>query len=236
MFGRYGYYFDWTYILILIAAVISIIAQIRVNTTFKKYSRVASASGITGAQAADMILKSQGIYDVTIRHVAGNLTDHYDPRNRTLNLSDSVYSAHSVAAVGVAAHECGHAIQHAKGYTPLGIRSALVPVANLGSKLSWLFILAGMLFSFNHTLIVIGIIMFSLAVLFQIVTLPVEFNASSRALQLLESNGILYQNEVSMTRKVLSAAALTYVAAAASAVLQLVRLILLFGGNRSDRR
>lgn len=236
MFGRYGYYFDWTYILILIAAVISIIAQIRVNTTFKKYSRVASASGITGAQAADMILKSQSIYDVTIRHVAGNLTDHYDPRNKTLNLSDSVYSAHSVAAVGVAAHECGHAIQHAKGYTPLGLRSALVPVANLGSKLSWLFILAGMLFSFNHTLIVIGIIMFSLAVLFQIVTLPVEFNASSRALQLLESNGILYQNEVSMTRKVLSAAALTYVAAAASAVLQLVRLILLFGGNRSDRR
>ncbi|MCI8428194.1 MAG: zinc metallopeptidase [Lachnospira sp.] len=236
MFGRYGYYFDWTYILILIAAVISIIAQIRVNTTFKKYSHVASASGITGAQAADRILKSQGIYDVTIRQVAGNLTDHYDPRNKTLNLSNSVYNVNSVAAVGVAAHECGHAIQHAKGYAPLGLRSALVPVANLGSKLSWLFILAGMLFSFNHTLIVTGIIMFSLAVLFQLVTLPVEFNASSRALQLLESNGILYQNEVSMTRKVLSAAALTYVAAAASAILQLIRLILLFGGNRSDRR
>ena len=236
MFGRYGYYFDWTYILILIAAVISIIAQIRVNTTFKKYSHVASASGITGAQAADRILKSQGIYDVTIRQVAGNLTDHYDPRNKTLNLSNSVYNVNSVAAGGVAAHECGHAIQHAKGYAPLGLRSALVPVANLGSKLSWLFILAGMLFSFNHTLIVTGIIMFSLAVLFQLVTLPVEFNASSRALQLLESNGILYQNEVSMTRKVLSAAALTYVAAAASAILQLIRLILLFGGNRSDRR
>lgn len=236
MFGRYGYYFDWTYILILIAAVISIIAQIRVNTTFKKYSHVASASGVTGAQAADRILKSQGIYDVTIRQVAGNLTDHYDPRNKTLNLSNSVYNVNSVAAVGVAAHECGHAIQHAKGYAPLGLRSALVPVANLGSKLSWLFILAGMLFSFNHTLIVTGIIMFSLAVLFQLVTLPVEFNASSRALQLLESNGILYQNEVSMTRKVLSAAALTYVAAAASAILQLIRLILLFGGNRSDRR
>ncbi len=236
MFGRYGYYFDWTYILILIAAVISIIAQIRVNTTFKKYSHVASASGITGAQADDRILKSQGIYDVTIRQVAGNLTDHYDPRNKTLNLSNSVYNVNSVAAVGVAAHECGHAIQHAKGYAPLGLRSALVPVANLGSKLSWLFILAGMLFSFNHTLIVTGIIMFSLAVLFQLVTLPVEFNASSRALQLLESNGILYQNEVSMTRKVLSAAALTYVAAAASAILQLIRLILLFGGNRSDRR
>ncbi len=236
MFGRYGYYFDWTYILILIAAVISIIAQIRVNTTFKKYSHVASASGITGAQAADRILKSQGIYDVTIRQVAGNLTDHYDPRNKTLNLSNSVYNVNSVAAVGVAAHECGHAIQHAKGYAPLGLRSALVTVANLGSKLSWLFILAGMLFSFNHTLIVTGIIMFSLAVLFQLVTLPVEFNASSRALQLLESNGILYQNEVSMTRKVLSAAALTYVAAAASAILQLIRLILLFGGNRSDRR
>ncbi len=236
MFGRYGYYFDWTYILILIAAVISIIAQIRVNTTFKKYSHVASASGITGAQAADRILKSQGIYDVTIRQVAGNLTDHYDPRNKTLNLSNSVYNVNSVAAVGVAAHECGHAIQHAKGYAPLGLRSALVPVANLGSKLSWLFILAGMLFSFNHTLIVTGIIMFSLAVLFQLVTLPVEFNASSRALQLLELNSILYQNEVSMTRKVLSAAALTYVAAAASAILQLIRLILLFGGNRSDRR
>ena len=236
MFGRYGYYFDWTYILILIAAVISIIAQIRVNTTFKKYSHVASASGITGAQAADRILKSQGIYDVTIRQVVGNLPDHYDPRNKTLNLSNSVYNVNSVAAVGVAAHECGHAIQHAKGYAPLGLRSALVPVANLGSKLSWLFILAGMLFSFNHTLIVTGIIMFSLAVLFQLVTLPVEFNASSRALQLLESNGILYQNEVSMTRKVLSAAALTYVAAAASAILQLIRLILLFGGNRSDRR
>ena len=197
---------------------------------------MASASGITGAQAADRILKSQGIYDVTIRQVAGNLTDHYDPRNKTLNLSNSVYNVNSVAAVGVAAHECGHAIQHAKGYAPLGLRSALVPVANLGSKLSWLFILAGMLFSFNHTLIVTGIIMFSLAVLFQLVTLPVEFNASSRALQLLESNGILYQNEVSMTRKVLSAAALTYVAAAASAILQLIRLILLFGGNRSDRR
>lgn len=235
MFGRYGYYFEPTYILIIISAIISIIAQIRVNTTFKKYARVASASGITGAQAADQILRSQGIFDVTIRRVSGSLTDHYDPRNKTLNLSDTVYGASSVAAVGVAAHECGHAIQHAKGYAPLGFRSALVPVANLGSKLSWLFIMAGIIFSFNHTLLVTGIIMFSLAVLFQIVTLPVEFNASSRALQLLESNGILYQNEVSMTRKVLSAAALTYVAAAASAILQLLRLILLFGGNRSDR-
>lgn len=235
MFGRYGYYSDPAYILIIVSAIISIIAQIRVNTTFKKYARVASASGVTGAQAAARILQSQGIYDVTIRRVPGSLTDHYDPRNKTLNLSDSVYGANSVAAVGVAAHECGHAIQHAKGYVPLGFRSALVPVANIGSKLSWLFILAGIIFSFNHTLLITGILMFSLAVLFQIVTLPVEFNASSRALQLLESNGILYQNEVSMTRKVLSAAALTYVAAAATAILQLLRLILLFGGNRSDR-
>jgi len=236
MFGRYGFYFDPTYIFIIIAAVITIIAQILVKTTFSKYSRVNSALGMTGAQAAESILHSQGIYDITIRHVSGSLTDHYDPRNKTLNLSDAVYSATSVAAVGVAAHECGHAIQDAKHYAPLGLRSALVPAANIGSSLSWIFILAGVIFSFNHTLITIGIFMFSLAVLFQLVTLPVEFNASSRALQQLEANGILYQNEVAMTKKVLSAAALTYVAAAASAILQLLRLILLFGGDRSDRR
>lgn len=236
MIGRYGYYYDPTYILIVISVIISIIAQVRVNATFNKYAHVAGSSGMTGAQAADRILRSQGIHDVTIRRVRGSLTDHYDPRNKTLNLSDSVYGAASIAAVGVAAHECGHAIQHAKGYAPLQLRSALVPVANLGSKLSWLFIMAGIIFSFNHTLLVIGILMFSVAVLFQLVTLPVEFNASSRALQLLESNGILYQNEVAMTKKVLSAAALTYVAAAATAVLQLLRLILRFGGDRGDRR
>ena len=174
------------------------------------------------------------IYDVAIQRVSGKLTDHYDPRNKTLNLSDAVYASTSVAAVGVAAHECGHAIQHARGYAPLSFRSALVPVANIGSQLSWLFIILGIFFGGSHTLIMIGILMFSAAVLFQLVTLPVEFNASGRALKLLSETGILQKDEVSDTRKVLSAAALTYVAAAATAVLQLLRLLRLFGGNDRD--
>lgn len=230
----YGYYFDPTYILIIIAAVISLIAQFMVSSSFSKYSKVSSMRGITGAQAAEIILRSQGIYDVSIQRVSGNLTDHYHPTKKTLNLSDSVYSSTSVAAIGVAAHECGHAIQHARGYAPLSFRTALVPVANIGSKLSWIFIILGVALSFNQTLITIGIIMFSAAVLFQLVTLPVEFNASSRALVQLESNGILYRDELSQARKVLSAAALTYVAAAASAILQLLRLIILYGGRRRD--
>ena len=173
--------------------------------------------------------------DVSVQRVSGKLTDHYNPSTKVLNLSESVYGSSSVAAIGVAAHECGHAIQHSKGYVPLSLRTALVPVANIGSQLSWIFIILGVIFSFNQTLITVGIFMFSAAVLFQLVTLPVEFNASSRALRELESNGILYREEVAQTRKVLSAAALTYVAAAASAILQLLRLILLFGGRgRSD--
>lgn len=234
--ARYGYmyYMDPTYILVIIAAVISLIAQFMVSSTFSKYSGVAAVKGITGAQAAEIILRSQGIYDVSVQRVAGNLTDHYHPAKKTLNLSDSVYGSRSVAAIGVAAHECGHAIQHAKGYAPLSFRTALVPIANLGSKLSWIFIILGVLLSFNQTLITIGIIMFSAAVLFQLVTLPVEFNASARALAQLEANGILYSDELSKARKVLTAAALTYVAAAASAVLQLLRLILLYGGKRRD--
>lgn len=232
---RYGYYYyDPTYILMIIAAVISLIAQLLVNSRYSKYSKVSSRSGFTGAQAASHILQSQGIYDVSIRRVSGKLTDHYDPRNKTLNLSESVYDSFSVAAVGVAAHECGHAIQHAKGYAPLSLRSALVPIANFGSKLSWLFIILGIFFSMNQTLLYIGIIMFSAAVLFQLVTLPVEFNASSRALKLLTQTNILRNDEVRKTRKVLTAAALTYVAAAATAVLQLLRLILLFGGRNRD--
>lgn len=230
----YGYYYDPTYFLILIAAMISLIAQFLVNSRFSKYSKVQSRSGLTGAQTAERILQSQGIYDVSIQRVSGKLTDHYDPRNKTLNLSDAVYNSSSVAAVGVAAHECGHAIQHAKGYVPLAFRSALVPVANLGSKLSWLFIILGILFSMNQTLLYIGIIMFSAAVLFQIVTLPVEFNASGRALHLLSETGILQRDEVGKTRKVLGAAALTYVAAAATAILQLLRLVMLFGGRDRD--
>ena len=230
-YGYYGYYFDPTYILIIIAAIISLIAQWRVNSAFSKYSRVASMSGMTGAQAARMILQSNGINDVSVQRISGKLTDHYNPSTKVLNLSESVYGSTSVAAIGVAAHECGHAIQHARGYFPLSLRTALVPVANIGSQLSWVFIIVGAILSFNQTLITIGIIMFSAAVLFRLVTLPVEFNASARALEQLESNGILYRDEVSQTRKVLSAAALTYVAAAATAILQLLRLIILFGGR-----
>ena len=234
--GRYYgyYYYDPTYMLIIISALISLFAQFLVNSRFSKYSRVRSRSGMTGAQAAERILQSQGIYDVAIQRVSGKLTDHYDPRNKTLNLSDAVYASTSVAAVGVAAHECGHAIQHARGYAPLSFRSALVPVANIGSQLSWLFIILGIFFGGSHTLIMIGILMFSAAVLYQLVTLPVEFNASGRALKLLSETGILQKDEVSDTRKVLSAAALTYVAAAATAVLQLLRLLRLFGGNDRD--
>lgn len=234
--GRYYgyYYYDPTYMLIVISALISLFAQFLVNSRFSKYSRVRSRSGMTGAQAAERILQSQGIYDVAIQRVSGKLTDHYNPRNKTLNLSDAVYASTSVAAVGVAAHECGHAIQHARGYAPLSFRSALVPVANIGSQLSWLFIILGIFFGGSHTLIMIGILMFSAAVLFQLVTLPVEFNASGRALKLLSETGILQKDEVSDTRKVLSAAALTYVAAATTAVLQLLRLLRLFGGNDSD--
>ena len=234
--GRYYgyYYYDPTYMLIIISALISLVAQFLVNSRFSKYSRVRSRSGMTGAQAAERILQSQGIYDVAIQRVSGKLTDHYDPRNKTLNLSDAVYASTSVAAVGVAAHECGHAIQHARGYAQLSFRSALVPVANIGSQLSWLFIILGIFFGGSHTLIMIGILMFSAAVLFQLVTLPVEFNASGRALKLLSETGILQKDEVSDTRKVLSAAALTYVAAAATAVLQLLRLLRLFGGNDRD--
>ena len=170
------------------------------------------------------------------RHISGNLTDHYDPRNKTLSLSDSVYGSTSVAAVGVAAHECGHAIQHQKNYAPLTIRGAIVPVANIGSTLAWPLILIGLFISSRsgQALITAGIICFSLAVLFQIVTLPVEFNASRRAVRILGETGILGEQELGYTRKVLGAAALTYVAGAASAILQLLRLILLFGGRRDD--
>lgn len=228
----YYYAYDWTYFLVLIGAVLSIIASVRVNSTFNKYARVRSMTGMTGAEAAQRILQYNGIYDVQIRQVSGNLTDHYDPRNKTLNLSDSVYGSASVAAVGVAAHECGHAIQHKEGYGPLKFRSALVPAANIGSKLGIPIILLGIIFSYNYVLIQIGIWVFALAVLFQVVTLPVEFNASSRAVRALDQMGILAGQEVGQCRQVLSAAAMTYVAAAASAILQLLRLILLFGGNR----
>ena len=236
----YSYYYygiDPTYILVLIGAVICMIASARVKSTYNKYSKYRSASGMTGAEAAQRILNTAGIYDVTIQHVSGNLTDHYNPSNKTLNLSDSVYGSTSVAAVGVAAHECGHAIQHQKNYEPLTLRATIVPVANLGSTLAWPLILIGLLFSRNTGALFIdlGIICFSFAVIFQLVTLPVEFNASRRALRILGEQGILSESELPYTRKVLQAAALTYVASAASAILQLLRLILLFGGRDRDR-
>ena len=235
----YSYYYgiDPTYILVLIGAVICMIASARVKSTYNKYSKYRSASGMTGAEAAQRILNTAGIYDVTIQHVSGNLTDHYNPSNKTLNLSDSVYGSTSVAAVGVAAHECGHAIQHQKNYVPLTLRAAIVPVANLGSTLAWPLILIGLLFSRNTGVLFIdlGIICFSFAVIFQLVTLPVEFNASRRALRILGEQGILSESELPYTRKVLQAAALTYVASAASAILQLLRLVLLFGGRDRDR-
>lgn len=230
------YYYGWfdpTYFLVIIGAVICMIASARVNSTYNKYSRYRSMSGMTGAQAAERILHSAGIYDVTVRHVSGRLTDHYDPRNKTLNLSDSVYGSASVAAVGVAAHECGHAIQHQKNYAPLTIRSAIVPVANFGSMLSWPLIILGLIFGSGSFLVNLGILFFSFAVLFQLVTLPVEFNASRRAVTILGETGILGQEELGYTKKVLSAAALTYVASAAAAILQLLRLILLFGGRNN---
>ena len=230
----YYHYVDWTYLLVVIGALLSIIASARVNSTFSQYSRVRSMTGMTGAEAAQRILQYNGIYDVQVRQVRGNLTDHYDPRNKTLNLSDSVYGMCSVAAIGVAAHECGHAIQHKENYGPLAIRSALVPAANIGSKLGIPIILVGVLLSYNQVLIQIGIWVFALAVLFQLVTLPVEFNASARAVACLNSYGILVGDEVASCRKVLKAAALTYVAAAASAILQLLRLILLFGRRERD--
>ena len=228
------YGFDSTYILVLIGVVLSLLASSRVKSTYAKYSRETSLSGMTGAQAAHRILTMAGIYDVTIQHVSGNLTDHYDPRNKTLNLSDSVYGNFSVAAIGVAAHECGHAIQHDRGYAPLKIRSAIAPAANIGANISWPIILVGLLLGGNSVLIQIGILMFSLAVLFQLVTLPVEYNASNRAMNMLEETGILYREELPKTRKVLNAAALTYVAAAASSILQLLRLVLLYGNRRRD--
>ena len=233
----FGFYWDPTYYLVLIGSVICLLASRKVRSTYAKYSQVRSMSGMTGRAAAEALLRSQGIYDVTVERVAGNLTDHYDPRSKVLRLSESVYGSDSVAAIGVAAHECGHAIQHAQNYMPLTIRGALVPVANLGSTLCWPLILIGLLF-FNsqssNLFIQLGIILFSAVVLFQLITLPVELNASGRAMKLLGSEGILYEDELKHTRKVLTAAALTYVASAAASILQLLRLFLLFGGRGRD--
>ena len=235
--GHYYYYWDPTYILVVIGAIICMIASAKVKTTFNKYSQSRSYSGMNGAQVAQRVLEAAGIYDVTVRHVSGNLTDHYDPSTKTVNLSDPVYNSYSVAALGVAAHECGHAIQHAKNYVPLSLRSALVPVANFGSMLAWPLILIGLFINGRSSTLIIdlGIVLFSAAVLFQLVTLPVEFDASRRALVMLRTQNILSDDELKNTRKVLKSAAFTYVASAAAAILQLLRIILLVGGRRDDR-
>ena len=233
------YYIDWTYIVLVIPAMIlALYAQNKVNSTFKKYSRVASRSGLTGAQAARRLMELNGIYDVSIERVSGNLTDHYYPSKKVLRLSDSVYSDTSVAAIGVAAHETGHAIQHARGYVPLTLRTVMVPLANLGSTLSMPLIFLGILFSFSsvmgNTMINLGILLFGLSVVFTIVTLPVEFNASRRAVACLGDSGILYDDEIGGVKKVLSAAAMTYVASTAVALANFLRLIIIFGGRRRD--
>ncbi len=231
--GYYGMgFFDPTMILLVIGTALSLLASARVNSTFARYSRVRSTTGMTGEEAARRLLQSQGIYDVSVRPVSGSLTDHYDPRTKTVNLSEDVFRSASVAAIGVAAHECGHAIQDNRGYVPLRMRAAFVPVANFGSKLSWPLILLGLLMGGSNMLVRIGIWMFLMVVLFQLITLPVELNASGRAVKLVDQLGILSGQEVAQTRSVLGAAAMTYVAAAATSILQLLRLIILFGGNR----
>ncbi len=228
------FFYDSTYILVLIGALLSMFASWKVNSTFSKFARVRSNSGLDGKETARRVLAAAGITDVQIRHVSGNLTDHYDPRTKTVNLSDAVYDSGSVSAIAVAAHECGHAIQHNHAYVPLSFRSALVPVANIGSQAAWPLIIIG-LFIHSNTgafLLQIGIWAFSLSVLFQVVTLPVEFNASRRALVMLRDNGMIDTNEQHSAKKVLSAAALTYVAAAAASILQLLRLLMI--ANRRD--
>ena len=228
------FYFDPTYIFVLVGLIICLAASAKMRSTFSKYSRVRNHWGMTGREAAEQVLHRAGIYDVRVEHISGNLTDHYDPRSKVLRLSDATYNSTSVAAVGVAAHECGHAVQHATGYVPLKLRSSLVPAANFGSSIAWPLIVIGLLINGQSSALFLnlGILAFSLAVLFQIVTLPVEFNASSRALHLLSGNGMLYEDEVRSVRKVLTAAALTYVAGAASAILQLLRIIVLSNSRR----
>lgn len=238
MYGGYGFYFDWTYILVILGVIITMAASAKMNATFAKYRQIRSSTGLTGRETAERILQANGIYDVVVQPVSGNLTDHYNPANKTVNLSEAVYNRTSVAALGVAAHECGHAIQHHVGYVPLQLRSAIVPVVNFAATLSWPMILIGILLAgagslLGSSIVSLGILLFSVAVLFQLVTLPVEFNASGRALKQLTGLGILPEREEKMAREVLKAAALTYVAAAAASLLQLLRLVILFGGSRN---
>lgn len=227
------FFYDWTMIIVLPALLLALFAQSKVSSTFNRYAKVYARSGLTAAQAADAIMQKSGITDVRIEHVRGNLTDHYDPRDRVLRLSDGVYDSTSIAALGVAAHEAGHAVQHAQGYMPLEIRNVFAPVASIGSNAAIPLFIVGLLFSWEP-LVTIGLVCFSFAVVFSLITLPVEFNASNRAVAALSGYGYLTQEETQGASKVLSAAALTYVASALTAILQLVRLFILSGRNNRD--
>lgn len=230
-------YFDWTYVvLVLPCLILSLWASSSVNSTFNKYSKQYSRRNLTGAQAAERVLRANGVYNVRIERISGNLTDHFDPKTNVIRLSDSVYGSTSTAAIGVACHEAGHAVQYAQHYAPIKLRATLVPITNLGSKISMPLILLGLVLSFlgemSYFFVYLGIACFGLSVLFQFVTLPVEFNASRRALQAIENTQLLTEEEQKGARKTLTAAAMTYVAATATALAQLLRLLVLFGGRR----
>ena len=239
MFYYYG--FDMTYLIfVLPCLILSLWASANVNSTFRKYSNQFSARRITGAQAAQRVLSANGVSGVRIERISGNLTDHFDPKTNVIRLSDSVYDATSTAAIGVACHEAGHAVQYAQHYAPIKLRAAIVPITNIGSRLAMPLILLGLLFSFgesfSYTFVYLGIACFGLSVVFQLVTLPVEFNASRRAMEAIESGNILTEEEQRGARKTLTAAALTYVAATAVALAQLMRLLVIFGGRNNRRR
>lgn len=229
------YGFDWTYLVFIVPCIIiTLICQVKVQSTFSKYSKIRNSRNITGAQAAEYVLRQNGVTGVRIEHVSGSMTDHFDPRTNVIRLSDTVYNSNSVAAVGVACHEAGHAVQHAEGYLPNKIRSIILPMAKIGSQLSWILILLGLIFTakVGFVLLYIGIILFSLSVLFTIATLPVEFNASKRALECIRTSDLLYGDEYTGAKRTLQAAAMTYVAAALTAIMQLLRLIIIARGRR----
>ena len=225
----------WYVVLVLPAIILALVVQIKMSSTYSKYSKVYNRSGVTAEEAARRILNANGLYDVAIERVSGNLTDHYDPRTNTVRLSDSVYGSNSIAAVGVAAHEVGHAIQHARDYFPMKVRSAIIPATNLGAGISPFLIIIGFIFM-SDTLIIAGIVLYSLTAVFQLVTLPVEFNASRRALSTLDNYGILERDELPQVRKVLGSAAMTYVASLLVSLMYVLRLVMIFGGGRRNRR
>lgn len=234
----YGYYYyDYTYFLFMLPALaIAMYAQVKVQSTFSKYSHVSSRNGLTGLQAAQKVLEQNGVFGVSFDRIGGNLTDNYDPRTNVIHLSEPVYSSTSVAALGVAAHEAGHAVQQAQSYGPIKLRQAMVPVTRIGSSISIPLIIIGMLMPIQYNFIItLGIILYSVAVLFTVITLPVEFNASARAIRALEQSGVLYSEEIIGAKKVLQAAALTYVAAALTSILTLLRFLLILNNRRGNR-